>query len=167
MDPPHQCLGAADEPVVEVPPEVAIPPLVERAFQSYPLERAMAITEPGDETLVNVPTRFWTPTASYDLPVMTLLGRQVRIRAEGQRYDWSFGDGESRQDAGPGAPGTDDLTHTYTSSGAVSPTVRITWGGTFTIEGIAQTFTIQGVATTQGQPTPLVVRTARSELVAD
>ncbi|MCW2666454.1 MAG: hypothetical protein JWN57_1416, partial [Frankiales bacterium] len=166
MDPPHQCLGAADDPMVVVPPEVAIPPLVERAFQSYPLERAMAVTEPGDETLVNVPTRFWTPTSSYDLPVQTLLGRRVHIRAEAQRYDWSFGDGATRQDAGPGAAGTDTVTHSYTRSGKVGPTVRITWGGTFTIEGIAQTFTIQGTATTQGQPTPLVVRTARSELVA-
>ncbi len=68
----------------------------------------------------------------------------MRIRAEAQRYDWVFGDGASAGDVGPGKQGTDAVSHTYLRSGSVAPYVRITWGGTFTIEGIDRTFTDPG-----------------------
>ena len=47
----------------------------------------------------------------------------------------------------------------------MQPFVRITWSGTFTVEGVPGSFDITGTATTDGTPVPLQVRAAKAQLV--
>lgn len=165
QDPPYRCLRAEDAVVAQVPVEVQIAGLLSRRFASLPLPQARLDVRPAGRTLVNIATRFSTATTTQDLPPLTLLGRQVTVTAQADRYDWRFGDGQSLDDAGPGSA-EEPIEHVYRRRGQVQASVRITWSGSFRVEGIAGTFDITGTATTDGQPADVDVRTAQAELVA-
>lgn len=69
--------------------------------------------QPGDETLVNVPTIFYTEPRPFERSV-DLLGFDVDLTAEPVRYRWVHGDGTTRTTAKPGRPyPAMDVTHRY------------------------------------------------------
>jgi len=162
-DPPFVCLGA-DDPAVALDPTVAIAAIVQRDFQRVVVLKGGAEVSPRPDTLVNIPTRFSTDApASYDIP-LTLLGQSVTITATARRWTWHFGDGTTATTTAAGTDGR--VEHTYTSATPVGAHVVIEWSGTYRIGGGAA-LPITGTATTIGDPTPLEVKQARSELVHD
>ena len=153
------CLGA-DDPQVD--PAVAIPGIVQRDFQSVVVMKGGADISPKPETLVNVVTKFQTDApASYDIP-LSILGQSVVITAKAESYSWHFGDGQSKTSYEPSGYAE----YTYGQAAPRQAYVVITWSGSFTINGGASQ-PIAGTVSTQGAPTDVVVRQARSELVRD
>ena len=160
-DPPFVCVGAED-PVLD--PTVAIAAIVQRDFQRVVVLKGGAQVSPEPDTLVNIPTRFSTDApASYDIP-LTLLGQSVTITATARRWTWHFGDGQTASTTAAGTGGR--VEHTYRTAASVGAHVEIEWSGTYRIGGGAE-LPITGTATTVGDPTPLQVKQARSELVHD
>ena len=160
-DPPFVCLGP-DEPAAAIDPRIAIAAIVQRDFQRVVVLKGVAEVSPRPDTLVNMPTRFTTDApASYDIP-LTLLGQQVTITATARRWTWHFGDGTSASTTAAGTKGR--VEHVYRTSNTLGAHVVIEWSGTYRI-GAGPTLPILGTATTVGEPTPLAVRQARSELV--
>jgi hypothetical protein len=149
-----------------VPPAVLIAGILTRGFADLPLPRgAVAVRPPGGQTLINIDTHFSTSTSTQLLPVRAILGKQVTVLAQAERYDWHWGDGTISGNAGAGSEASPVL-HEYSQAGSVGPYVSVTWSGTFTIAGDPTTYAIDGTATTDGPPAALAVRLARSELVA-
>jgi hypothetical protein len=69
--------------------------------------------QPGDETLVNIPTIFYTRPEPFERSV-DLLGFDIDLTAEPIRYRWVHGDGTARTTAQPGRPyPAMDVTHRY------------------------------------------------------
>lgn len=153
------CLGP-DDPAID--PAVAIPAIVQRDFKSVVVVRGSADVTPEPETLVNVVTQFRTDApATYDIP-LSILGQSVVITATAEKYTWHFGDGATVESYEPGGYAE----HTYTRAVTRQAYVVITWSGSFQVNGGAGQ-AINGTATTQGAPTDVIVREARSELVRD
>ena len=153
------CLGPEDAPL---DPAVALPAVVQREFQSVVVLSGTAQVSPAPETLVNVPTRFQTDApASYTIP-MTLLNQSVVITATARRYLWTVGEGPQLVSTQPNGY----LEHTYATSGSREVWVDIEWSGTFSVNG-GPPRPIAGTVVTEGEPVPVEVREARSELVRD
>lgn len=159
--PPFRCVGAADDP--EVDPRVLVAAMIEREFQRVVVLRGEAQVSPRPQTLVNIPTRFETPTTErYDIP-LTLAGQSVVITAQAERWTWRVGDGTAPSTSAKGTRGR--IEHTYRQASEFAPAVSIEWSGTYTVNGEAA-LPIQGTVSTDGVPVELQVREARSELVA-
>jgi len=160
-DPPFIC-SAPDDPAID--PTVAIAAIVQRDFQRVVVLKGNTQVSPAPDTLISIPTRFSTDApASYDIP-LTLLGQSVTITATARRWTWHFGDGTTTSTTEAGTDGR--VEHTYRTAAPVGAHVVIEWSGTYRIGGGAA-LPISGTATTVGDPTPLEVKQARSELVHD
>lgn len=161
-DPPFVCRGPAEEAAV-VDPRVLVAAMIEREFQRVVVLRGEAQVSPRPQTLVNIPTRFETPTTErYDIP-LTLAGQSVVITAQAERWTWRVGDGTAPSTSAKGTRGR--IEHTYRQASEFAPAVSIEWSGTYTVNGEAA-LPIQGTVSTDGVPVELQVREARSELVA-
>ena len=163
QEPGSFCLGPDDPGVPTVGRVIA---QVRSEFQRLPLPRFAVRTDPAPETLVNVPTAFSAGTGAAVTFTPTILGTRVTITARPTRWDWTFGDGATMSTAIPGTPRRPDVAHMYTRAGEVSSSVRVTWTGTFTLEGSSEVYEIQSPAFVQGSPTVVDVREARTELVS-
>jgi hypothetical protein len=162
LDPPWLCVGP--EEAAEFDPGAAVAAVIEREFRRVVVQRGTAEVSPWPQTLVNVPTRFSTPTQeSYDIP-LTLLGQSVVITARAQSWTWHFGDGatETVTDSGTRARAE----HVYERAAEHPARVDITWTGTYTLNGDPTAQPINGTVTTAGEPVGLAVREARTQLVA-
>ena len=136
--------------------------MIEREFKRVVVLKGVAQPSPSPETLVNIPTLFTTDApASYDIP-LTLLGQPVTITATARRWTWYFGDGGSASTTAAGTQGR--MEHVYRSSTALGAHVVIDWSGTYRI-GAGPSLPIDGTASTVGDPAPLAVRQARTDLV--
>jgi hypothetical protein len=140
--------------------------MVLRAFRELPLYGGAIRSDPVGWTLVNLDTYFWCADVAgrscADLGeperVITLLGRQVRIRPHVAAYTWRFGDGATVT-AGGG-----QVTHVYRSKVTAVVTVTLTWSAEYSVNG-AGFQPIGGTTTTISSPLLLPVREARSVLV--
>lgn len=160
-DPPFRCAGAEQ---AEIDPQVLIAGLIEREFRRVVVLRGQAEISPEPETLVNVPTRFETPTVErYDV-VLELLGQSVVITAQAERWTWQTGDGSTPSTTAKGTRGR--VEHAYRSTAAHAPSVSIEWSGTYRVNS-GEPRVVPGRVTTGGDPVELQVREARAELVAD
>ena len=162
-EPPFVCLGLDDPAVAAaIDPAVAIAAMIEREFQRVVVLKGVAQVSPRPETLVNIATIFTTDApGSYDIP-LTLLGQPVTITATARRWTWHFGDGTTAATTAAGTRGR--VEHVYRRAAPLGPYVVIEWSGTYRIGG-GSPLPINGTATTTGDPTPLTVRQARTELV--
>ena len=106
---------------------------------------------------MNLDTALSTAATDYDLPSLTLLGSRVQVMAHAERYDWAFGDGVT-------ASAGRAIVHRYLRAGNVGVSVRITWSGTYTVDG-GPTLTVNGTAVTTGPATQLRVSEAHAERV--
>jgi len=140
--------------------------MVLRAFRELPLYRGAIRTDPDGWTLVNLETYFWCADSSgascVDLGeperVVTLLGRQVRIRPHVVGYTWRFGDGTAQ------TVSAERVMHVYSSGLTAVVTVTLTWSAEYAVGGGAFQ-QIGGTTTTTSQPLLLPVREARPVLV--
>jgi hypothetical protein len=163
QEPGSFCLGPDDPGLPTIGRVIA---QVRADFQRLPLPKFAVRTDPAPETLVNVPTAFSAGSAEAVTFTPTILGTRVTIVAKPTRWDWTFGDGATMTTTRPGTPRRPDVAHQYMRAGKVDSSVRVTWTGTFTLEGSAEVFTIPTPAFVQGPATTVDVREARTVLVA-
>ncbi len=158
----HRCVAPA-----EVNQGGVTPAMVLEEFKRLPLPQGQVIVQPGDRTLVNFPTVFYTELAGDQvLRPVTILGQQVEIIAEPRSYAWDFGDGQSMTTETPGAPyPAKEITHEYATNGDVQATLTVTYGGRFRVAGGAW-LPIPGTTTVTSAPTAVSVLEARSQLIA-
>ena len=161
-NPTTLCLGPGTP---GVPKPMVIAAQIQRDFKRLVVLQGVARVQPAGKTLVNFDTAFYTEAGAYDLPLTTILGSRVQVRATPVSYDWFFGDGAQASNAGPGARGTTQVSHRYAGTGPVGPYVVITWAGSYTVDGGAAQQVV-GTAQTTGPPAALQVAQARSELVS-
>jgi hypothetical protein len=79
-------------------------------------------------------------------------------------FTWSFGDGGFLVSKLPGSPyplGT--ITHTYKTAGEYPLNLKITWNGTWSVNGISTP--INGTALTQSISTKLLVAAASTKFI--
>jgi hypothetical protein len=163
QEPGSFCLGPDDPGLPTIGRVIA---QVRTDFQRLPLPKFAVRADPSPQTLVNVPTAFSAGTAEAATFTPTILGTRVTITAKPAQWDWTFGDGATLTTTTPGTPRRPDVAHEYKRVGPMSSSVRVTWTGTFTIEGSPEVFAIRTPAYVQGPPTTVDVREARTELVS-
>ncbi|MGJ9412090.1 hypothetical protein ACHAAC_05195 [Aeromicrobium sp. CF4.19] len=116
--------------------------------------------QPGEQTLVNVPTIFHTQPGAVDRSV-DLLGNTIDVRATATSFTWHHGDGTSRTTSRPGRPyPSKDVTHTYQrAADVVRPRVDTTYTVRYRI-GDGTWTDLGETLTATGTPTSLRVRQA-------
>lgn len=156
------CLPPA---MVGDPPTIT-PAMVRREMQGLDWPQAQLEIQPPDgQTLINFDTNFFTDNTRPTTQTVTLLGQRVTIEATPTEYGWHFGDGGSQTTRSPGAAYPDlDVTHDYSESGRVAPSVDTTYSGRFRVNGGAWQ-QIPGSLTVTGDPVALRVRSASPHLV--
>jgi hypothetical protein len=103
--------------------------------------------QPEVDPLVNLPVYFWTQTPTRFTALVPILDVVVYVNLT-PTFTWSFGDGGLFITTMQGAPfPIGGITHTYKKSGDYSVNLRVTWNGTFSVNGI--TTPISGNAITQ------------------
>ena len=103
--------------------------------------------QPESDPLVNLPVYFWTQTPTRFTALVPILDVVVYVNLT-PTFTWSFGDGGLFVTTMQGAPfPIGGITHTYKSSDDYSVNLRVTWNGTFSVNGV--TTPISGNAITQ------------------
>lgn len=145
--------------------------MIIEAFHRTDFALPQAVLQPPDSrTLVNLPVYFelgW-PEAGYspgEIDTVDLAGFQVRIRPTLVGATYLTGDGTS---IGPttslGGPHPDgDITHTYTATGSLTPSIVVEYGGEVSVDGDPWR-TIPATATVEGPSVPLDVLASRNRL---
>jgi hypothetical protein len=164
---------ATKKPVVKPKPAITIKPTPKPAAKPKPVVTKKAIAKPvtkpatsslsdklvkllpvGDinfqpeaDPLVNLPVYFWTQTPTRFTALVPILDVVVYVNLT-PTFTWSFGDGGLFVTTMQGAPfPIGGITHTYKSSDDYSVNLRVTWNGTFSVNGV--TTPISGNAITQ------------------
>ena len=103
--------------------------------------------QPEVDPLVNLPVYFWTETPTRFTALVPILDVVVYVNLT-PSFTWSFGDGGLFVTTLQGAPfPIGGVTHTYKSSKDYSVNLRVTWTGTWSVNGV--TTPISGNAITQ------------------
>jgi len=103
--------------------------------------------QPEVDPLVNLLVYFWTQTPTRFTALVPILDVVVYVNLT-PTFTWSFGDGGLFVTTLQGAPfPIGGVTHTYKSSKEYSVNLRVTWTGTWSVNGV--TTPISGNAITQ------------------
>jgi hypothetical protein len=103
--------------------------------------------QPESDPLVNLPVYFWTQTPTRFTALVPILDVVVYVNLT-PTFTWSFGDGGLFITTMQGAPfPIGGVTHTYKSSKDYSVNLKVTWTGTWSVNGV--TTPISGNAITQ------------------
>jgi hypothetical protein len=123
-----------------------------RAVRELGLPSLKVQIQPGDETLVNVETIFWTRPQAFERSI-TLLGFDIDVVADPVRYTWIHDDGTRSTTSRPGRPyPAMDVTHRYRKpADDVHPRVDVTYRVRYRVDGgswqtIGQTLQASGPA---------------------
>ena len=161
------CSGNGAPPAVAaaapLPPQVT-DAMVLAAFRRVPVPELRSQSQPGDKTLVNFDTIFFTEAEPLTRTV-TILGQSVRLEIEPSSFTWEHGDGTSTTTRGPGAPyPAKDVVHRYADAHVtVQHRVVVTWSAQWSLNnGPLQP--VAGTVTTAGPATPLRVAEASPSL---
>lgn len=146
---------------VAKPKKVATASLSDRLIKLLPVGDINY--QPTSEPLVNLPVYFWTQTPTRFTALVPILDVVVYVNLT-PTFTWSYGDGAVDISKLPGAAypiGT--ITHTYKSAGNYQVNLRITWNGTWMVNGV--TTPITGNAITQSISTTLSVVKAPTRFI--
>ena len=103
--------------------------------------------QPEVDPLVNLPVYFWTQTPTRFTALVPILDVVVYVNLT-PTFTWSYGDGGLFITTMQGAPfPIGGVTHTYKSSKDYSVNLKVTWTGTWSVNGV--TTPISGNAITQ------------------
>ena len=123
-----------------------------RAVREIGLPSLRVRIQPGEETLVNIETIFYTRPQPFDRSI-TLLGFDIDLSAEPVRYTWVHDDGTVSTTSRPGKPyPAMDVTHRYREPAEdVHPRVDVTYRVRYRVDGgawqtIGQTLQASGPA---------------------
>jgi hypothetical protein len=164
---------ATKKPVVKPKPVITIKPTPKLTVKPKPVVTKKAIAKPitkpaaaslsdklvkllpvGDinfqpevDPLVNLPVYFWTQTPTRFTALVPILDVVVYVNLT-PTFTWFFGDGGLFVTTLQGAPfPIGGVTHTYKSSKDYSVNLKVTWSGTWSVNGV--TTPISGNAITQ------------------
>ena len=143
------------------PPEIAI--LTEFKRVQPPIS-APQHQPPGNNTLVNFPTIFYSNATPQDIP-LTVLSQPVQLRITPTTYTWDYGDHtDPVTTSDPGHPYPHQtVTHNYTTLATYTAAVTITFTGQFSVNGGTYQ-PITGTITRTSPGTTLTTLQARAEL---
>jgi hypothetical protein len=114
--------------------------------------------QPGTQSVVGIPTYFWTKTPQRFQAVIPILDVIVYVNLYAT-FDWSFGDGEGKFTVLKGGPFPNPaITHTYASKGYKDVELKVIWQGTWSVNGV--TLPIAGDLITQSISKQLTVASA-------
>jgi len=146
---------------VAKPQKVAAASLSDRLIKLLPVGDINY--QPTSEPLVNLPVYFWTQTPTRFTALVPILDVVVYVNLT-PTFTWSYGDGAMDISKLPGAAypiGT--ITHTYKQAGNYQVNLKITWNGTWMVNGV--TTPITGNAITQSISTTLSVVKAPTRFI--
>lgn len=156
-----------EEPDVEAPEGAELTAAqVRRAVREIPMPALEVRVQPGERTLVNVPTIFYTEPRAVRESV-TLLGHRIEVEATAVSYRWHHGDGSSQRTWDPGAAHPhESVTHAYEhTADRVSPRVDVTYSVRYRVDGgpwtpLGEDLTAAGPSTTLevDEAAPVLVR---------
>jgi hypothetical protein len=114
--------------------------------------------QPGTQSVVGIPTYFWTKTPQRFQAVIPILDVIVYVNLYAT-FDWSFGDGEGKFTVLQGGPFPNPaITHTYASKGYKDVELKVIWQGTWSVNGV--TLPIAGDLITQSISKQITVASA-------
>jgi predicted secreted protein len=114
--------------------------------------------QPGTQSVVGIPTYFWTKTPQRFQAVIPILDVIVYVNLYAA-FNWSFGDGEEKLTVLQGGPFPNPaITHTYASKGYKTVELKVIWQGTWSVNGV--TSPIAGDLITQSISKQLTVASA-------
>ncbi len=119
--------------------------------------------QPGVDPLVNIPIYFWSQTPARFTALVPILDVVVYVNLT-PTFTWSYGDGGFEVSRFAGAPyPIGPITHTYKKAGNYLVNLKITWTGTWSVNGV--TTPINGNAITQSISTNLDVVSAQARFI--
>lgn len=135
------------------------------AFQQIQPEIAAPQHQPpGENTLVNFPTIFYSTVKPQDV-AMNLLAHVVTLRITPISWHWSYGDGSDETTSSPGARYPNQtVTHTYAALGTYTASVDITYRGEYRLDQDGAFQAIPGTVTRTSPTATLTTLEARAEL---
>jgi len=154
---PKPTLKPAPKPIVKQKPVVtkkAIAKPITKPAAASLSDKLVKLLPVGDinfqpevDPLVNLPVYFWTQTPTRFTALVPILDVVVYVNLT-PTFTWSFGDGGLFITTMQGAPfPIGGITHTYKSSKDYSVNLKVTWTGTWSVNGV--TTPISGNAITQ------------------
>ena len=101
--------------------------------------------QPDQDALVNMPVYFWTKTPQHFQAVVPILDLIVYVNLH-STFTWSFGDGKfiTTQNQGAAYP-LGLITHTYKSNDNYPVNLKITWRGTWSVNGVTTAISGDGI----------------------
>jgi hypothetical protein len=101
--------------------------------------------QPDQDALVNMPVYFWTKTPQHFQAVVPILDLIVYVNLH-STFTWSFGDGKFITTTMQGSPYPLGLiTHTYNSNHNYPVNLKITWRGTWSVNGVTTAISGNGI----------------------
>jgi hypothetical protein len=92
--------------------------------------------QPGTQSVVNIPTYFWTQTPARFQAVVPILDVIVYVNLY-STLTWSFGDGTEMTTLLRGGPFPNpSVTHAYNTKGDKQVNLKVTWQGTWSVNGV-------------------------------
>ena len=92
--------------------------------------------QPSAESVVNVPTYFWTKTPHHFQAAVPILDVIVYVNLY-STFTWSFGDGQTLFTPLQGGPFPNpSVKHAYSSKGYKDVELKVTWQGTWSVNGV-------------------------------
>ena len=101
--------------------------------------------QPDQDALVNMPVYFWTHTPQHFQAVVPILDLVVYVNLH-STFTWSFGDGKfitTQNQGGPYPVGL--ITHTYKSNDNYPVNLKITWRGSWSVNGVSTAISGDGI----------------------
>ena len=148
---PKPVKKAAPKPAVPKPP-VAKPvvkkPVVKKVAAPKPATASLSDKlikllpagdinfQPSSQSVVNIPTYFWTQTPERFQAVVPILDVIVYVNLY-STLTWSFGDGSEMTTLLRGGPFPNpSVTHAYKTKGDKEVNLKVTWQGTWSVNGV-------------------------------
>jgi hypothetical protein len=132
------------KPVVKKPvAKTATKPIVKKVVTASLSDKLIKLLPDGDinfqptsESVVNIPTYFWTTTPQRFVAVIPILDVIVYVNLY-STFNWSFGDGGKLFTPLRGGPFPNPaVTHAYKTKGDKSVELTVIWQGTWSVNGV-------------------------------
>ena len=155
----------AKKPIAKPVVKQVVKPVVKKAATASLSDKLIKLLpagdinfQPGTQSVVGIPTYFWTKTPQRFQAVIPILDVIVYVNLYAT-FDWSFGDGEGKLTVLQGGPFPNPaITHTYASKGYKDVELKVIWQGTWSVNGV--TLPIAGDLITQSISKQLTVASA-------
>ncbi|WP_146112410.1 hypothetical protein [Arthrobacter sp. MYb224] len=165
-------------PEQETPPDLPNAELREQQiivtpskFRSFPIAASMLKSEPTKFSLRNGHSHFWAVSGVQNFRI-NMSGRPVAVKAIPVRWNWNYGDGNTRNLDFPGEPAPEHTlrdetptSHSYTETGTYGVGLTTLFRGEFSVDG-GPWQAIPGQAAVPSEPIEIDVWRTKKQLIA-